>query len=396
MRYSQGGGLAINIENYLQNKIDDFGEKNTERMIHVYEDLLNERMKKIFSRIHFQINTLFKYLNERNSADRTPKHYTADSSRSLIYWIDQIEEIKNAVKKTPLAFEINQYYANQFIKCKEFLRNSGGSPIPDDFEKIEIISVEPIFTIINSTVVIGLDAEHIYPIKLIGGGSYAQVFKYKDEFYNKYFAIKRAKPDIVGKEYERFKLEFEEMKKLSSPYVVEVYRFDETKREYIMEFVDETLLDYINANNTKLSKEERKNIIMQILRAFDYLHSRGILHRDISLTNVLIKKYEGLNVIKISDFGLVKIVDSTITSTQTELKGSLNDPELEIYGFNNYNITHETYALTRLIFFVMSGRKNLAKFDSEKQELFVKKGISRKLDDRYQSIDELRKAYIEI
>jgi len=62
---------------------------------------------------------------------------------------------------------------------------------------------------------------------VIGEGSYARVHKYKDEYYNRSFVIKKALKNFNEKELERFKREFEEMKKLNSPYVIEVYNFDE-------------------------------------------------------------------------------------------------------------------------------------------------------------------------
>ena len=63
-----------------------------------------------------------------------------------------------------------------------------------------------------------------FSIKQIGTGSYANVFKYKDTFYDRHFVIKRAKKDLSAKELERFKREFEEMKEFSSPYILEVFR----------------------------------------------------------------------------------------------------------------------------------------------------------------------------
>lgn len=79
----------------------------------------------------------------------------------------------------------------------------------------------------------------------IGSGSYASVHKYKDEYYNRWFAIKRANKDLTEEECQRFKAEFDTMQKLNSPYVVEVYNFDETNRQYVMEYVDKTLEAYI-------------------------------------------------------------------------------------------------------------------------------------------------------
>ena len=68
---------------------------------------------------------------------------------------------------------------------------------------------------------------------------------YKDEFYHKYFALKRANNDLDDKEKLRFKREFEEMHSLHSPYIVEVYSFNEEKYEYTMELMDCSLQAYI-------------------------------------------------------------------------------------------------------------------------------------------------------
>jgi len=63
----------------------------------------------------------------------------------------------------------------------------------------------------------------------IGEGSYAQVFKYFDDFYDKYFVVKRARTNLDAKELERFYKEYEVMKSINSPYVLEVYRLDKNK-----------------------------------------------------------------------------------------------------------------------------------------------------------------------
>ncbi|AQX56255.1 protein kinase domain-containing protein [Priestia flexa] len=106
----------------------------------------------------------------------------------------------------------------------------------------------------------------LYQTKVIREGSYARVHKYKDEYYNRPFVIKKALKDLNDKELQRFRREFDEMKKLKSPYIIEVYNFDEENNEYVMEYADETLDDFIQKNNTKLDVNERVNLVRQILQ----------------------------------------------------------------------------------------------------------------------------------
>lgn len=228
-----------------------------------------------------------------------------------------------------------------------------------------------------------------YPLTLIGEGSYAYVYRFKDAFYKRNFILKRAKKDLTDKELRRFKREFEQMQDLSSPYIVDVFCYNEENHEYIMEYMDCTLEKYISQNNGTLTFMQRKNLAAQALRAFKYIHSKDLLHRDICPKNVLIKYYETLNVVKVSDFGLVKIPSSELTSVSTDYKGYFNDPELRLEGFNTYCVIHETYAITRLIFFILTGRTNTEKIDNPLLKQFVLKGLNADKSKRFQDIDEL-------
>lgn len=193
-------------------------------------------------------------------------------------------------------------------------------------------------------------------LKLIGEGSYAQVFSFKDPNFKKHYVLKRAKKDLNQKELERFKREYEELSKLNSPNIIEVYHYNENgkENEYIMEKMDCTLKDYIKKNNNTLSFNDRKEIAVQVLHGFEYLSSKRLLHRDISPNNILIRIFDDEHVqAKISDFGLVRTTDSTLTSENTEFKGlGYNDPKLYQIGFDSYDLIRETYAITNLLRFI--------------------------------------------
>ena len=204
--------------------------------------------------------------------------------------------------------------------------------------------------------------------------------------------MKRACPNLDNKELIRFRQEYEVLKSLHSSYVIEVYAYNDTSNEYTMECMDETIYKFIHQNNGQLSLSSRKKIIAQICKGFLCIHSKNLLHRDISLTNVFIKHYDDVDVVKIGDFGLVKIPESNLTSLQSEIKGSLNDPDLVNVGFGNHEVRHETFALTRLCYFILTGRTNIERQKDGKIKQFWNKGTSTNKRDRFSTADEIWEA----
>lgn len=286
---------------------------------------------------------------------------------------------------------------NEHYEWKKYLQIFNRLLEPDGYEiiPVERISGRDIFEAHEiDHIVIPHSNDNIYAgLKPIGEGSYAIVYKFTDEFYHKDFVLKRAKKDLNKKELERFRREYDEMHKLRSLYVVEVYSYNEELNEYIMELMDFSLDKYMEINNSKMSVKMRRRIILQLIQAFKYLHSKGLLHRDISIKNVLLREYEdGTVIVKISDFGLVKIIDSDLTSENTEFKGSLNDPSLKIEGFENYNLLHELYAITLLFAFIITGKTNWARISNPNVKELIEKGTNQDKDKRFQTIEELGEA----
>lgn len=189
------------------------------------------------------------------------------------------------------------------------------------------------------------------------------------------------------RDLERFKQEFAVMKRLSFPYVVEVYKYDETRNEYRMEFCDETLRKFVNKRNNKLPFSTRKRIALQFLYGINYIHSEDLLHRDISLQNVLVKVYEsGAVQVKLSDFGLVKDMTSEFTRTQTEMRGTIIDPMLE--NFKDYNVLNEMYSVGLVLSYIFTGRESLMSSTDEVSRI-VKKCASHDVSQRYQKTLDL-------
>ena len=385
----------MNIENYIESQYRELlscSQINAEYS-DLYKSFRNQKLREILMTLHHDLVGLFRTMNERLPTGEHEAHFWAEPSRDLIKRIEIIFSLVSSLKETPLAFQIDPYYLDLLTRCRDFLSSSGGSSLPPNMAKIELYYTLPIFLPLSSITISHKQQDFTFELKLIGSGSYANVYKYKDTFYNRPFILKRAKKELTDKEVARFKREFDVMNDLSSPYILEVYCYNPDKNEYIMEYMDYTLDGYIAAHNSTLTIIQRKGIAQQILRAFDYLHSKGHLHRDISPKNILIKEYDDTLVVKLSDFGLVKIPDSTLTTVNTEFKGYFNDPALVVEGFNTYSIVHETYALTRVIYFVMTGKTNTEKIANQNLRAFVERGLNPDKSKRFQNIRDMVSAF---
>ena len=381
------------LENFLVNKYNElvpsFDDEYKYNYQELYKTVTNEKLRDIFSLLHYEFIQLFGKMNDR--IQKGYSYYKADDSRELIQVINITLNLFNRLKETDLVFEIDEDYYEYMLKCKDFLQQYRGSNISPDMQPIELYETIPIFTMGKMIKITNVKTVFNAQKILLGAGSYAIVHKFTDPFYNITFAEKKLKSNCSDKEVARFKREYEYMKQLLSPYILEVYTYDDNNNSYIMEYVDSTLKDYINKNNQTLSFKDKYLLVLQVLKAINYLHSKDILHRDISYSNILIKKYEDVVVVKISDFGLIKVENSSLTSTETEFKGSLNDPTLKDNEFKDYNKKHEMYPLGAVIHFIMTGREkiDLKKNISEELKAIIEKCRDYPIENRYKDIDEL-------
>ena len=147
-------------------------------------------------------------------------------------------------------------------------------------------------------------------IEELGRGSTGIVYKVFDRKLNGYFALKHLSPAITIDDSDR---EFSIYKKLKHPGIVEVIETGLFKgRAYIlMEYLEgKTLRDILNKG--KLPLKEATEIFLQVLDAISFAHSNGIVHRDLKPENIFILD-DGR--VKITDFGIARFVDKTVTET---------------------------------------------------------------------------------
>lgn len=343
----------------------------------------DSRFDRAFASLHERLNEHFESINDRAE---TTHHYWAEQSREMIALTKEVANFLGSLKHAGMQVHLAESYASAIEGCQSWLVRSGGSTIPDGFEQITITRYEPVFSRPDTEIKLKKSSQRPQ-LQLIGEGSYAKVFSFIDPDYGIKFAVKRANNDLSERDLHRFQQEFDILKRLRFPYIVEVFQYNADRNEYLMEFCESTLRKYIRKRNNALPFSSRKRIALQFLYGVNYIHSKGFLHRDVSLQNVLVKTFDGGAVlVKLSDFGLAKDNNSEYTRTKTEMRGTYRDPLLE--SFKDYGVRNEIYSIGWVLSYIFRGRESLLSQDDEQSQI-VRKCTAHDVAHRYGSVREL-------
>ena len=235
-----------------------------------------------------------------------------------------------------------------------------------------------------------------------GSGYFCTVKKLRDKTGNEYALKELRKKFYKNEDYRmRFSREIRLLKELQgNKYIVPLIKYSKEKGHYwyLMPFAKASLYDYVKKNNSSLSKKARFRIINQVLNAVAFAHSKDILHRDISPTNVLIYEEKGKDIAKVCDFGLGKDSKSLSYYTKSSVSGYGQpwyvSPE-QREKLKNASVKSDIYSLGKLIYFVFTGKDPSALQTFELASL-VWKAADENPENRYKSVSELKKHFISL
>ncbi len=197
----------------------------------------------------------------------------------------------------------------------------------------------------------------------IGSGSTGTAFKAKDKTLDRTLAIKVLNSDRLSeKDIAKLHREARTTCKLKHPSIVEIFDFiltDDNRPVMVMEYVEGLSLEKLVEESGPIPLDEATTLFIQICEAMEYAHSQGILHRDLTPGNIIVRNTTGGAFdIKILDFGIAKIdrIDDLRISHSGVLIGTVTVISPEQARGQATDARSDVYSMGCLMFKVLTGR----------------------------------------
>ncbi|WCJ43316.1 Cyclin-dependent kinase C-2 C [Euphorbia peplus] len=200
-------------------------------------------------------------------------------------------------------------------------------------------------------------AENYDKIDKVGQGTYSNVYKARDRDTGKIVALKKVKFDTSEAESVKFMArEITILQKLDHPNVVKLEGLATSRMQYslylVFDFMQSDLSSIINNPDSRLTEPQVKCYMQQLLSGLQHCHERGILHRDIKGSNLLIDKN---GMLKIADFGLANYYNPKRPLTSRVVTLWYRAPEL-LLGSTNYGFGIDLWSAGCLLAEMLAAR----------------------------------------
>ena len=193
-------------------------------------------------------------------------------------------------------------------------------------------------------------------LEVIGTGGMAVVYKARCHRLNRLVAIKILKDDYLEDEEfrRRFHSESQAVAMLGHPNIVSIYDVSSsiTADYIVMELIDGITLKQYMEKKGVLNWKETLHFAIQIAKALEHAHSKGIVHRDIKPHNVMVLKNGS---VKVTDFGIARMMSKGNTLTKEAL-GSVHYISPEQAKGGRVDNRSDIYSLGVVMYEMMSGR----------------------------------------
>ncbi|XP_020584817.1 probable serine/threonine-protein kinase At1g54610 [Phalaenopsis equestris] len=202
-------------------------------------------------------------------------------------------------------------------------------------------------------------ADSFEKLAKIGQGTYSNVYKARDSVTGKIVALKKVRFDNLEPESVKFMArEILVLRRLDHPNVVKLEGLVTSRMScslyLVFEYMEHDLAGLAACTPAKFTEPQVKCYVKQLLSGLEHCHSRGVLHRDIKGSNLLLGN-DG--ILKIADFGLASFFDPNRKQPMTSRVVTLwyRPPEL-LLGATDYGVGVDLWSAGCILAELLAGK----------------------------------------
>jgi tRNA A-37 threonylcarbamoyl transferase component Bud32 len=201
--------------------------------------------------------------------------------------------------------------------------------------------------------------------RIVADGGMGRVYEARDAKTDRRVAVKVLHPEVARDQVavERFKREFEISKDLPHDHIVDVLDFQEpSPKQFVMamEFLDGEELRTVLKREKTIDPARILRMISQVAIGLDEAHRRQFVHRDLKPDNIFLCGSRAGDVVKILDFGSVRINKNRQMSKLTSLGTTIGSPYYmspeQAQGAENLDHRADVFALGAIAYECLTGQ----------------------------------------
>ncbi len=194
----------------------------------------------------------------------------------------------------------------------------------------------------------------------IATGGMASVFKTWDHRVERIVAMKvlRSLDKSDERAVERFRREARAAAALTHPNAVTIYDFVEEMGQYflVMEYIDGPTLKQLIGQRRQLQPREALEIAAQVCAVLQVAHAHNFIHRDIKPQNIMLARNTGSVLVKLTDFGIVRVVEDQGLTNSGIVLGTADYLSPEQARGEKLTASSDLYSLGVVMFEMLAGR----------------------------------------
>jgi tRNA A-37 threonylcarbamoyl transferase component Bud32 len=194
-------------------------------------------------------------------------------------------------------------------------------------------------------------------VDVLGQGGMSVVFKGRHNLTNQEVALKILPPELAAHSQvkSRFLDEAKALAALDHPNIVHLYNFGQENGYFVlaMQFVQGRTWERMILEAKRLEWAASCRIAINVLRALEYAHGRGVIHRDMKPSNVLVRSHDA--VATVMDFGIAKMTTSTRLTATGQTMGTVRYMSPEQVRGQEVDLRTDIYSLGATLFESLTG-----------------------------------------